>query len=131
MGEPGSSAIVALLEHSARLAERKRGVHGWGEVPSSSAARFCTRAKSGDGSGSLSKAYTMGEPGSSAIVALLEHSARLAERKRGVHGWGEVPVAPASKRASAWTSPRPRPAPDTKTTLSTRLNSGRRLVVPR
>lgn len=44
---------------------------------------------------------------------------------------GKIPVAPASNNASACTSPRPRAAPDTRTTLSTRLNSGRRLVVPR
>ena len=44
---------------------------------------------------------------------------------------GEVPVAPASSSASACTSPRPRAAPDTITTLSMRLNSGRRFVVPR
>lgn len=43
---------------------------------------------------------------------------------------GEVPIAPASKRASAWTNPRPRAAPDTITTFPARLNSGRRETVP-
>jgi hypothetical protein len=44
---------------------------------------------------------------------------------------GRVPIAPASNRASACTSPSPLAAPDTRTTLSTRLNSGRRFAVPR
>jgi hypothetical protein len=44
---------------------------------------------------------------------------------------GGVPIAPASNRASACTSPSPLAAPDTRTTLSTRLNSGRRFAVPR
>lgn len=42
-----------------------------------------------------------------------------------------LPVAPASSKASACTNPKPLAAPDTSTTLSTRLNSGRRFVVPR
>ena len=40
-------------------------------------------------------------------------------------------MAPASSNASAWVSPSPRAAPDTKMTLSVRLNSGSRFVVPR
>ena len=44
---------------------------------------------------------------------------------------GGIPVAPASNNASACTNPRPRAAPLTSTTLSTRLNSGSRFVVPR
>lgn len=44
-------------------------------------------------------------------------------------GW-VLPIAPASKSASAWTSPRPRAAPLTRTTLPTRLNSGNRFAVP-
>lgn len=39
------------------------------------------------------------------------------------------PIAPASRRASAWTSPRPLAAPDTITTFPERLNSGRREAV--
>ena len=42
-----------------------------------------------------------------------------------------VPVAPASNSASACTKPNPLAAPDTRTTLSTRLNSGKRFVLPR
>lgn len=42
-----------------------------------------------------------------------------------------LPVAPASNNASACTNPSPLAAPETRTTLSTRLNSGSRLVVPR
>lgn len=41
------------------------------------------------------------------------------------------PVAPASSSASACVSPNPLAAPETSTTLSTRLNSGNLLVVPR
>ena len=44
---------------------------------------------------------------------------------------GGVPVAPASNSASACTSPSPLAAPETRTTLSTRLNSGKRFVVPK
>lgn len=43
----------------------------------------------------------------------------------------DKPVAPASSKASAWTNPRPLPAPDTKTTLPPRLNSGSRFAVPK
>lgn len=39
-------------------------------------------------------------------------------------------MAPASRRASVWVRPRPRPAPDTQMTLSARENSGRRCLVP-
>jgi hypothetical protein len=42
-----------------------------------------------------------------------------------------VPIAPASKSASACTKPNPLAAPETSTTLSTKLNSGKRFVVPR
>ncbi len=42
-----------------------------------------------------------------------------------------IPMAPASNKASACTNPNPLAAPETSTTLSTRLNSGRRFVVPR
>jgi len=42
-----------------------------------------------------------------------------------------VPVAPASSKASACVNPNPRAAPDTKITLSVRLNSGSPFVVPR
>jgi len=38
-------------------------------------------------------------------------------------------MAPASSSASAWTRPSPRAAPETRTTLSARLNSGRRFGV--
>jgi hypothetical protein len=41
------------------------------------------------------------------------------------------PIAPASSNASACTNPNPRPAPVTRTTLPSRLNSGRRFAVPR
>jgi len=40
------------------------------------------------------------------------------------------PLAPASSRASACVSPSPRAPPEISTTLSTRLNSGRRLSDP-
>jgi hypothetical protein len=43
----------------------------------------------------------------------------------------EIPIAPASSNASACTNPNPLAAPETSTTLSTRLNSGSRFVVPR
>lgn len=46
------------------------------------------------------------------------------------HRERSIPVAPASNNASACTSPNPRAAPDTSTTLSARLNSGSRLLVP-
>jgi len=51
-----------------------------------------------------------------------DHSSRKEE---------DVPVAPASKSASACTKPSPLAAPDTRTTLPARLNSGNRLAVAR
>jgi hypothetical protein len=50
---------------------------------------------------------------------------------RNVLKKAEIPVAPASSNASACTNPNPLAAPETSTTLSTRLNSGSRFVVPR
>lgn len=49
---------------------------------------------------------------------------------QGTGNWN-IPVAPASNSASACTNPRPLAAPDTSTTLPSKLNSGSRLVVPR
>jgi len=46
-------------------------------------------------------------------------------------GEREVPVAPASNRASACTNPSPLAAPETSTIFPVKLNSERRLVVPR
>lgn len=43
-------------------------------------------------------------------------------------GFGYVPFAPASRRASACVRPRPRAAPETSTTLFARLNSNRPVV---
>jgi hypothetical protein len=43
----------------------------------------------------------------------------------------EVPIAPASSKASACTNPSPRAAPETSTTFPAKLNSDRRFVVPR
>lgn len=42
-----------------------------------------------------------------------------------------LPVAPASRRAPDCANPSPPAPPETRTTWSTRLNSGRRFVVPR
>src|SRR5262245_722342 len=52
---------------------------------------------------------------------------RPVTQKSGCH----PPVAPASNNASAWVRPRPRAAPDTNTILLLRLNSDRRVLVPR
>jgi hypothetical protein len=50
----------------------------------------------------------------------------VSDRRGG--GSGSVPFAPASRRASACVRPRPRAAPDTRTTLPASENSGRDVV---
>lgn len=61
------------------------------------------------------------------IMSISEQSLEAGEGEE----IGGVPVAPASNSASACTSPNPLAAPETRTTLPTRLNSGKSFVVPR